>query len=62
MTAVIPFSKRLGFLHRARKLCILLGVIYALLVALGTTPFAQGQYVFSHPFLGAKFFNWSCDT
>ena len=45
MTAVVrvPFTKRLGFLYKARRLLIVLGSIYALLVALGTTSFAQGQ-------------------
>ncbi|KAF8264732.1 Alpha/Beta hydrolase protein [Lactarius quietus] len=50
MTAVVrvPLAKRLGFLYTARKLCIVLASIYALLVVLGTTPFAQGQLIFMH--------------
>ena len=47
MTVVVsvPLAKRLpvGFLYKARQLFIVLGSIYALLVALGTTSFAQGQ-------------------
>jgi hypothetical protein len=45
MTAVVrvPLAKRLGFLYKARQLFIVLGSIYALLIALGTTSFAQGQ-------------------
>ena len=43
VVARVPLAKRLGFLYTARKLCIVLGSIYALLVVLGTTPFAQGQ-------------------
>ena len=68
MTAVVrvPFTKRLGFLYKARRLLIVLGSIYALLVALGTTSFAQGQYVFAHSknfyFKALILFNWSCDT
>ncbi|SRR6266851_1684311 len=47
MTAVIPkvIPKPLILLHKARRLCIMLGCIYILLVALGSTPFAQAQYV-----------------
>ncbi|KAI9510148.1 Alpha/Beta hydrolase protein [Russula earlei] len=46
MTAVVP--KHLIFLHKARRLCIILGCIYVLVVALGTTPFAQAQLLFMH--------------
>ncbi|KAH9172624.1 Alpha/Beta hydrolase protein [Lactarius sanguifluus] len=53
MTVVVrvPLSlstKRLGFLYKARNLCMVLSGIYALLVVLGTTPFAQGQLIFMH--------------
>jgi len=46
MTVVIP--KHLIFLHKARRLCIILGGIYMFLVAFGTTPFAQAQLLFMH--------------
>ncbi|KAH9021717.1 alpha/beta-hydrolase [Lactarius pseudohatsudake] len=50
MTAVVrvPLTKYLGFLYKARNRCMVLGGIYALLVVLGTTPFAQGQLIFMH--------------
>lgn len=41
MTAVIP--KHLILFHKARRLCILFGGVYMLLIALGATPFAQAQ-------------------
>jgi hypothetical protein len=41
MTVVI--SKHFIFLHKARRLCTILGGIYLFLVAFGTTPFAQAQ-------------------
>ncbi|KAH9986885.1 Alpha/Beta hydrolase protein [Russula compacta] len=46
MTAVNP--KHLIYLHKARRLCILFSCIYILLVALGSTPFAQAQLLFMH--------------
>jgi abhydrolase domain-containing protein 12 len=46
MTAVIP--KHLILFHKARRLSIVLGCIYMLLVTLGTTPFAQAQLLFMH--------------
>jgi len=41
MTAVTP--KPLALVLKARRLCIMISCIYMLLVAFGTTPFAQAQ-------------------
>ncbi|KAI0293840.1 Alpha/Beta hydrolase protein [Multifurca ochricompacta] len=48
MTAVIIPKPLSSQLQRARRFCLILGGIYILLVALGTTPFAQGQLLFMH--------------
>ncbi|KAF8470976.1 Alpha/Beta hydrolase protein [Russula ochroleuca] len=46
MIAVIP--KHLILFHKARRLCLLFGCIYMLVVAVGATPFAQAQLLFMH--------------